>query len=197
VSERAVRAFVAVLLPADVRAALAAVAGTLPVRGAGLAWVRAENLHLTLRFLGAVEPARLPALRDAVTEAAGAAAPFRVRLAGLGGFPAGRAARVVWAGVEAGGAELGELHAALERALAARGVPAEGRAYHPHVTLARARDPRGAPGLAAALGRDVRFGEVAVMALHLMRSELDPRGARYTVLAEAGLGGPGAAPAAG
>jgi RNA 2',3'-cyclic 3'-phosphodiesterase len=194
VSERPVRAFVAVLLPDDVRARLAAVGDELRGRVPGLAWVRAENLHLTLRFLGNVEPAALGRVREAVAAAASTVPPFRVSLEGLGGFPAGRSPRVVWAGVGAGGGDLEALHAALESALVARGIPGEGRGFHPHVTLARARDRRGASGLAGALGPGSAFGEARVAALHLMRSELDPRGARHTVLGHAVLGdrwGPG------
>ena len=82
------------------------------------------------------------------------------------------------------------LIAALEAALVVRGVPAESRPFHPHVTLARARDPRGAGDLASVLGEGPAFGEVRVGTLHLMRSDLDPRGSRYTILAEAPLNDP-------
>ncbi len=187
VSERPVRGFVAVLLPDGVRARLAAAAAELRTRAPGLAWVRAESLHLTLRFLGSLEPAALERAREAVAAAVTGIAPFRVVLGELGGFPSTRAPRVVWAGVVAGGEGLRALHAALEAGLVARGIPGEGRAFHPHVTLARARGPRGAVGLGSLLSPGPEFGEVRVTALHLMRSELDPRGARYSVLAEAHL----------
>jgi RNA 2',3'-cyclic 3'-phosphodiesterase len=186
-SERPVRSFVAVLLPEPVRAGLAAVSAELRGRAPGLAWVRADNLHLTLRFLGDVEAVTLGRVREAVTVAAGAVSPFTVTLGGLGGFPAERAPRVVWAGVVLGAAGLGALHAALEEALVARGIPGDRRAFHPHVTLARARDPRGAGRLAGLLGVGPSFGEVPVRALHLMRAELHPLGARYSVLTEASL----------
>ena len=192
-SGQRVRAFVAVLLPDDVRARLAAAAAELRGRAPGLAWVRADNLHLTLRFLGEVEPVTLERVREALAVAATTVAPFTVALGGLGGFPPGRAPRVVWAGVVAGSEGLGALHAALESTLAARGIPGEGRAYHAHVTLARARDPRGASGLAGALAEGPPFGEVRVAMLHLMRSELAPGGSRYSVLVAAPLGDPSGA----
>ena len=119
-----------------VRAGLAAVSAELRGQTRGLAWVRADNLHLTLRFLGEVEPAMLEPVREAWSRPPTAAVPpFTVRLGGLGGFPSGRAPRVVWASVTAGGEELGTLYAALEAALVARGLPGESRAFHPHVTL--------------------------------------------------------------
>ena len=181
------RAFVAVLLPERVRAGLAAVSAELRGQTHGLAWVRADNLHLTLRFLGAIEPAMLEPIRQALVTATAAIPAFTVRLGGLGGFPSGRAPRVLWASVTAGSAELGTLYAALETALVARGLPGESRVFHPHVTLARARDPRGAGDLVRVLGEGPAFGEVRVGAIHLMRSDLDPRGSRYSVLFDAPL----------
>jgi 2'-5' RNA ligase len=185
VSGTAIRCFVAVLLPERVRAGLAAVCDELRGQTRGLSWVRADNLHLTLRFLGEVEPAMLEPVQDAVTDAAGGVAPFTVSLGGLGGFPPGRAPRVLWASVSTGGEAMVALHGALEAALASRGIPRESRPFHPHVTLARVREPRGAGGLASVLGPGPPFGEAPVTALHLMRSELDPRGARHSVLTEA------------
>ena len=189
-SGQSVRGFVAVLLPDDVRARLAAAAAELRARAPGLAWVRAENLHVTLRFLGEVEPVTLERVREAMAVAAASVPPFTVAFGGLGGFPPRRAPRVVWAGVVAGREGLGALHAALESTLVARGIPGESRVFHPHVALARARNPRGAGELASGLGSEPAFGEVRVEALHLMRSELGPWGSRYSVLAEAPLGGP-------
>jgi 2'-5' RNA ligase len=190
VTERPIRSFVAVLLPDAVRTRLAATIAELRPRAPGLAWARAENLHLTLRFLGELRAEGLEGAREAVRAAATGVGPFTVALGGLGGFPSPRAPRVVWAGVTAGADELTALYAALEAALIARGIPGEARGFHPHVTLARARERRGAEGLARALGAGPGFGEMRVTAVHLMGSELDPRGARYSVLGEAPLSSP-------
>jgi RNA 2',3'-cyclic 3'-phosphodiesterase len=189
-NEAALRSFVAVLLPDRVRAGLAAVSAELRGQTRGLAWVPPDNLHLTLRFLGEIGPVALERVREAVTAAAAAVPPFTVSLGGLGGFPVGRAPRVLWASVVAGGEKIEALFGELEAALVARGIPGEGRAFHPHVTLARARDPRGARELVRVLGAGPAFGEVRVEALHLMRSELGPRGSRYSALTAAPLGGP-------
>jgi len=189
-NEAALRSFVAVLLPDRVRAGLAAVSAELRGQTRGLAWVPPDNLHLTLRFLGEIGPVALERVREAVTAAAAAVPPFTVSLGGLGGFPVGRAPRVLWASVVAGGERIEALVGELEAALVARGIPGEGRAFHPHVTLARARDPRGARELVRVLGAGPAFGEVRVEALHLMRSELGPRGSRYSALTAAPLGGP-------
>jgi 2'-5' RNA ligase len=184
-----IRSFIAVLLPDAVRTRLAAHVAELRARAPRLSWVRAEGLHVTLRFLGEVDAATVTEAHAAMRGAAAALAPFSVALAGLGAFPSAAAARVVWAGVAEGGAALAALHRALEAALATRGIPPEGRAFHPHVTLGRARDPRATRGLEGALGATVAFGAFRVEAVHLMRSTLDPGGSRYSVLAEAPLGG--------
>jgi len=188
-SDATLRTFVALLLPERVRAGLAAVTAELRAQSRGLSWVPPDNLHLTLRFLGEIDSLTLERVRDAVAVAAAAIPPFTVNLGGLGGFPAGRTPRVLWASIATGGERIEALVAELEAALVARGIPGETRAFHPHVTLARARDPRGAKGLLSVLGAGPAFGEVRVEALHLMRSELSPRGARYSVLTAAPLSG--------
>jgi 2'-5' RNA ligase len=96
---------------------------------------------------------------------------------------------VLWATVTAGGERIEALFATLEAALVERGIPGEERAFHPHVTLARARDPRGARGLGRVLGSGPVFGDLRVEALHLMRSELSSRGAHYSALTTAPLTG--------
>lgn len=193
VSEASVRSFVALLLPDAVRARLARGVAALRSQAPELAWVRADNLHLTLRFLGAVDAAAVEVACRAVQTAAAGIPSFRMGLEGLGAFPTPRAARVVWAGVGTGRATVVALQAALERELVAQGIPPDGRPFHPHVTLARARDRRGARDLEAVLGAGPRFGECPVGAIHLMRSDLTAGGARYAILAEAALSGLGSA----
>src|SRR5439155_10607209 len=139
-----IRSFLAVLLPDAVRARIDAAAAEVRRQAPRVSWVRAENLHVTIRFLGSVDEATLGRAREALEAATAPAAPFTLALGGFGGFPSPRAPRVIWVGVTRGSEALAELHAGLERALAARGIPPESRGFHPHVTLGRARDPRGA-----------------------------------------------------
>ena len=88
---------------------------------------------------------------------------------------------MIWAGLEPAGA-LAALAGQVDRALGALGVPRESRPFAAHVTLGRVREPRRNPALAAALGRAADFGRLRVERVSLMRSELHPRGARYTEL---------------
>jgi 2'-5' RNA ligase len=156
----------------------------------GMKWVATESIHLTLQFLGAVPDERVADVKAAVASAAAASAPLHLEVRGAGGFPSARRARVVWAGVGGDVAPLQELVAALGRLLAPLGFPPEARAYSPHLTLGRARDPRGAGGLAAALaqaaeapGAPWRANEVV-----LFESHLSPQGPTYEALLRAALG---------
>jgi 2'-5' RNA ligase len=101
-------------------------------------WVRADTLHVTLRFLGDTPTDDVPAVADAVRTALEGAPPFDVRLAGAGAFPLHRGkVRTLWLGITEGGDRLGELAAAVTAALVPLGWPAEQRPFSPHLTVAR------------------------------------------------------------
>jgi 2'-5' RNA ligase len=150
-----------------------------------VSWVAPENFHVTVKFLGSVDDTRVQSVIDALHTAAHGHAPFDLEVGGLGAFPTATRARVLWAGLLAGLAPLAALAGSVEEALSGLGFPRENRAFSPHITLARVREPARAPALAEALnaGSSRRFGRVAVPAMALMRSDLSPKGARYSVLA--------------
>jgi 2'-5' RNA ligase len=152
------------------------------------------NLHLTLKFLGAVGQARLEAIVGALGGAASAVSAFDAEFVGLGAFPSPARPRVVWAGVTAGAGPMTELAGRVDEALARLDFPREARPFSPHVTLGRVRRPERNAALTEALQRaaDRGFGRLRVARASLVRSELGPRGARYTELAAVSLGGAGA-----
>lgn len=157
-----------------------------------IAWVAPGNLHLTLKFLGEIGEARIESVAAALGEAGLAADPFEARIRGLGAFPSADRPRVVWAGVTEGASEMIALARRVDVALAALGFPRDERPFSPHVTLGRVRRPERNPALSDALGGAAAraFGQVRVLSASLMRSELGPRGARYTELATIRLGRP-------
>jgi len=147
-------------------------------------------LHLTLKFLGSVPEERIDAVAGALREASTDTSPFQARIRGLGAFPTARRPRVVWAGVTDGAPDMIELARRIDAALASLGFPRDERPFSPHVTLGRVREPGRNPALTEALGSAAtrEFGQMRVPSASLMRSELNPRGARYTELATVRLG---------
>jgi len=133
-----VRLFVAIDIPPEVKARLRIfIEGLRPM--AKLSWSQVDNLHVTTKFIGEWPQERLEELKETLAQVP---KPGSVNLAvrGLGWFPNSRNPRVFWAGIDAG-ASLETLAGDLDRRLAALGVPVERREFHPHLTLARRRDP--------------------------------------------------------
>jgi 2'-5' RNA ligase len=156
-----------------------------------LAWVVPDKRHLTLRFLGDVEEAALPALVATTDRLAATHRPFDMELGGVGAFPSLRRARVLWIGVEQE-PRLELLHHDLELALEPLGHELEGRPFRPHVTLARVRTPLDAErGRALArAARKVAFSATQhVAAVTLFESVPAPTGSRYRRVHTATLGG--------
>lgn len=177
------RLFIAVELPSEVQGRLAVAQDRLRRAQADVSWVRAENLHLTLKFLGEIEEKRLGSIREALAAVARSSAPFQMEVMGLGSF-GGRVPRVVWVGVRDGAEPLTLLARQVETALARIGFPKEKREFTAHLTLGRVRSPKNAEALLAAL-RELqaeRFGAAATTQFELMQSQLHPSGSVYTVL---------------
>jgi RNA 2',3'-cyclic 3'-phosphodiesterase len=134
------RLFAAVEIPEDIRDALAE--AVLPVRERfpKARWVPIQNQHVTVKFLGSTYPRLVEWVTGSISTVAGRHAPFPTRVEGLGAFPSGRKARVLWAGLEDGDGGLERLAAALDEALAREFAP-EKRAFTPHLTVARFDPP--------------------------------------------------------
>ena len=191
------RLFVALDPPEPVRRRIAAMQVEMrrtlrsPASGEGpVRWVPPENVHLTLQFLGAVPEERLEALRAAIAAAAAGGRPLTLEVKGAGGFPSARRPRVLWVGVAGEIEPLAVLAADLGRRLAPLGFPPDERPLSPHLTVGRAREGRGAPGLGGALAQFASQEGVPwrADALLLFRSHLAPSGARYEALDRFPLG---------
>jgi RNA 2',3'-cyclic 3'-phosphodiesterase len=183
-----VRLFVAAHLTPAVKEALAAVQERLRRADAEVSWVKPGNLHATLKFLGEVDPSRVNRIQAAVAEGARPHAPFPIMVAGLGTF-GGRIPRVVWVGLTDGAEALTAVARDVESALARIGFPKEKRGFAAHLTLGRVRSPKNIDRLLAAIRSEPTesLGSVPIEAIHVMQSELDPRGSIYTELARCEL----------
>jgi 2'-5' RNA ligase len=194
VAEDLDRLFVGVPVPPVALAACAALLDDVRARhgGRGVRWVSTENLHLTLRFLGLLSPARIDALGHAVDAATAGMEPFEVVLAGAGAFPGDRRPRAIWLGIERGTDELGIVSRALDAALVGTGMAPDDRPFRPHLTVARtdAAGTSGSLAVASALrdaAEDWRVGFTADRVV-LYRSHLGGGPPRYEPVHEAILG---------
>lgn len=175
-------------------ATLAAVASqpdhALPghLRSGGLRWVQPESWHLTLAFLGGVEPRRLPDLETRLGRAASRAVPLELRLNGAGRF--GR--NVLWAGVDGDRDGVRRLAAATAAAARRVGLDVEDKPYRPHLTLARGDGRTDLRSIADALA-GLASPPWTADELELVRSHLGEgpnRTARHEVVARWPLGRP-------
>lgn len=184
------RTFIAVEIEETILARLQLVQQHLRTAEAPVSWTRAEGMHLTLKFLGNVDESRLGEITEAMRRAASTLQPFSLKVMSIGGFPTLAHLRVIWAGIEEGAETLCALADAVETQLAACGFPRESRPFSPHITLGRVKAPVAGNGLAALMREHdgERYGEMTASAIHLLRSDLSPTGAHYTVLQVVPLG---------
>ena len=181
-----IRVFLAVELSFNIQEKLFALQeqlkGTLPP----INWVRPESIHLTLKFLGYVEPSFVSPLFSALESIGEKHDPFSVDVQGLGVFPQVKHPRIFWVGLTGNTQALQDLVFEIEAALEPLGFPPEEKSYHPHLTLARIKRENAKVGSALihtrALESDQPLGTLNVDGFTLFQSDLDSSGARHTSL---------------
>lgn len=151
-------------------------------------WIRPENVHLTLKFIGEIAQNRVGDLSQAAATAVAGFSPFEILIKDTGSFPKHGTPRVFWIGVDDYSGKLTQLQAKLEDECLQLGFAKEARAFNPHLTIARGRKPQGARALAAA-HKEMGFAsaEVSVRELTVIRSELSSAGSNYTVVSRHAL----------
>ena len=177
------RLFVAVEIPSAVRANLTQLVRHFRAFWPQTRWVRAENLHVTLKFIGEVEETKARGICAELAKVR-SDAPVMLDFRGLGFFPNEKHPRVFWAGIQAS-PNLKTLTADIERALEAVEIPREGREFSPHLTLARFERQKPPEALRAAIRENAahEFGSLQTNQFHLIESKLRPSGAEYTTVA--------------
>jgi RNA 2',3'-cyclic 3'-phosphodiesterase len=177
-----VRLFIAMEIPEQIRAVFAALLKEFHKIAPQAKWVRAENLHVTLKFLGETPPEKLGVVKGALASVR-SPEPVRLEFRGLGFFPNERRPRVFWAGMESS-ANLKTLAADIDQAEHHLGFPLEDRPFTPHLTLARFDPPGITPKLREAIQvkSTQNFGTLTAPDFHLIESKLKPSGAEYTTV---------------
>lgn len=186
------RTFVALELPGSVLTRANALIARLKVADAKVNWVRPENLHLTLKFLGDVPESDIPDVCKVVDEAVRRFEPFEIVFRGCGAFPTTSSPRTVWIGVEQGAEELTALQEAVDIGLKKLRFPREVRRFQAHLTLGRVKESGPA---SKELGRLIEeYAEydadiAAVDEVVTFASFLDRSGSKYEPLGHADLRG--------
>lgn len=172
------RVFVGLDLPHELKEILAKVKVEIEPLIDGR-WVTPENLHLTLKFIGQVEPEVMQIINNQLDEVKTAFKPFLVKTTSFGFFPHLKKPRIFWLGLS--NQRLAELAEAVEDSLLKIGIPKEKRGFQPHITLVRFKRPVLVPsGFEQKLPKlDFNF---QVQEITLFKSTLTPRGAEYQKL---------------
>lgn len=183
-SEEAIRTFIAIDFPQEIKKELAVLIQEFQKTGVKATWSKVENLHLTLKFLGETPLDQLEKVKEALNSVAGRLQPFQASLRGMGGFPNNRRPRVVWVGVAAGEKEMVALAGQVEAALEPLGYEKEEREFTPHLTLGRIKFPKANRALEEKFseGEERSFGEWQVEEIELVKSTLHPAGPIYEVI---------------
>jgi len=184
------RLFVALDIDEEIRKKIAGFIERVGGLAPDARWVKSESLHVTLKFIGEKPDAMVDDIESALKTVSGQ--PVRMSFRGCGFFPTPKSARVFWLGIDAESG-LPTLAKAVESRLAKLGIPEEKREFSPHLTLARAGGGSGAPGwrrgdkpnrqfaaLQSRLGEVPEFGTMTAREFFLYRSQLSPKGSRYT-----------------
>ncbi|MFH1740591.1 MAG: RNA 2',3'-cyclic phosphodiesterase [bacterium] len=181
------RCFIAILLPDFIRDRILEFQDELRDSGVKLKWVRPESIHLTLDFLDEITEEQAEKVKSVLNEAASQTTALELTIEGLGQFPPKGKPRLFWVGIGGDKQPLLDFERRIRDGLATTGVPFDKKMFFPHMTIGRvSRDYRGPLSIKDKLYR-FRAGGILAEQVHLMRSELHPKGAIYTSLGHATL----------
>ncbi len=184
-----IRSFIAINLPDRVTRSIADLIAELRKTGVDVAWVPAEKIHLTLKFLGNTVDSMIPEIMERISKKLSHYNAFYIKIVGTGCFPSEKRPRVLWIGIE-GSAVLNSIQKDMDTEFAQLGFAAEDRPFSPHLTVGRVRSQKRITEMMRRFTefRTADFGIVEVKGIRIMKSELKPAGAEYTCIAEIPIG---------
>jgi 2'-5' RNA ligase len=186
-----IRSFIAIDLSQNSRRQIETVVRELRKSDAQVGWVRVEAIHLTLKFLGNVDPELIERIKPALAREASKTGPIRLEAAGCGAFPGVKSPRIIWVGLRGAIAPLVELARNVDEALVPLGFKPEERPFTPHLTIGRVKGRGRLHALQEMLRAHAGFAAEPFDAARIVlyKSVLRPDGARYTPLFETPLSG--------
>jgi len=185
-----IRSFIAIKLNDEVRAGLGVVIDKLKESGADVKWVKLENIHLTLKFLGSISAEEIEGVKAILDKAKDRFKKFSIDISKVGAFPKISFPKVVWAGVSENADILKQIYLFLEEELEKKGFQKEDRPFSPHLTIGRVKSPKNRPSLKSSIEnlKDSSFKSLDVTEISLLQSKLTPQGPIYTPLHQIHLG---------
>lgn len=180
------RSFIALKLSAETMTSLADLVGRLRGQAGRISWVDPDKLHLTLKFLGHLPSNKLEEANRALSLIAAETIPFGYSVESLGCFPNLRSPRVIWTGLQGNLQALSELQNKIDKGMEWLGFERDRQGFKPHITIGRVKGTTNNAYLEGQMkdARDEFFGEEWVDRFYLLKSDLKPSGAEYSVIRE-------------
>lgn len=183
------RTFIAIALPEEIKDSLSRLQGRLKLANADVSWVKRQNIHLTLKFLGEIDELKAGLVKDTLEKIANTIHPFPIRLLTLGAFPGVESPRIIWVGVDIGETEVTHLAQSIEQALSDKGFTREERPFSSHITIGRVRSKKNRGELTKHIeGLNQKFNkektEFTVKVITFFKSTLTSNGPIYEPLKE-------------
>ena len=181
----AIRSFLAFEIPSEIRDTVASIYNGFKDSALNIRWVKEENIHITLVFMGNVNEKDLDPMGKLLEKACNKYAPFLIRVKGVGVFSSLRSPRVLWIGIDGDIERMGHFRDRIQKDLRRFGINEEKRRFSPHLTVGRFK--RGFNNIDRLKGliekyRDAVSPDSMVRELVLFKSDLRPEGAVYTKL---------------
>jgi 2'-5' RNA ligase len=179
------RTFIAIELEKNIKEALSRIQLELKKTEADVKWVQAENIHLTLKFLGEVKEENIEKIIPCLKKIADTTNRFQIEIKDIGAFPSIKSPRVIWSGVSEGKKELMQLAGLVDDGLVKLEFPEEERKFSAHITIGRVRSPKNKAALSEAMQR-LKFNALSqrVKSITFFKSTLTPKGPIYEKIAE-------------
>jgi len=183
-NENKIRAFICLKIPPNLREAIdRQVISILRKTGVKCSWVKPDNIHLTLKFLGDIPQVMVPEISNKIAESVLQIPSLNLSSGKIGTF-GGRIPRVVWVGFEGDIEPLTELAKSIDSAMKSLGFKPEKRRFSPHITIGRVRNTRNVERLIETIDRiELEKIDITLNKIILMKSTLSPQGSIYSPLA--------------
>ena len=180
---RLIRTFIAIPVPESVFVLQGNLKNTIEKKTGKVRWVKRDQLHLTLKFVGDTPEESIDDVRGVMQKVANQMTPFKIFIQGVGCFPKIERPRVMWVGLDGEIDTLNQLVTAVHDGLDPLGFPRAEKEFHPHITMARAKYPqKKTPDISSFLNTTYDPIPFRIEKIQFISSELFPNGPVYTIL---------------